>query len=172
MLKKQIQGFISSWFDYFMSHCPMRSVIKLSHLQVMNTSTRLPTGKKKKNITPIPALLHRLPEIDLFITKKAVHSFPQTHSTFWSMYSWTSLFSLPPKYKSKRERALMWESLKPIYYLLYHFKPVFLSLTFAFFNISFLLCFAVLSITFCRSCSMFLLTHVDEIAIAISYSNR
>lgn len=27
-----------------MTHCPMRTVIKLSHLQVMNTVSRLPTG--------------------------------------------------------------------------------------------------------------------------------
>lgn len=31
-------------YDYFMTHCPMRTVIKLSHLQVMNTVSRLPTG--------------------------------------------------------------------------------------------------------------------------------
>lgn len=40
-------GFISSRLDCFMTHCPMRSVIKLSHLQVMNTVSRLPTGSRR-----------------------------------------------------------------------------------------------------------------------------
>lgn len=45
--KYEFGGFISSRLDCFMTHCPMRSVIKLSHLQVMNTVSRLPTGSRR-----------------------------------------------------------------------------------------------------------------------------
>lgn len=71
---KYKQSFSSSLFDYFMTHCPVVPVIKLLHLQVANTPTRFPTGtERRKNITPLSALLYRLPRIDLLITNKAVH---------------------------------------------------------------------------------------------------
>lgn len=92
---------------------------------------------------------------------------PRTHSTFLSMYSWTSLFSHPDWGRKERE-LLLSEPLKPIYYLLYHLKPVFVSLPFAFYyDLSFWLSFGVLRLTFSSSFLLFLLTYVAKIAILV-----
>lgn len=66
--------------------------------------------QQKKCFTPISALLHRLPEIDLLITNKAVHVlfclffFPDTFH-FLSMCSWLFSHSLRKRLRSKKDRV-------------------------------------------------------------------
>ena len=118
--KWKFMGFVS-WFDNFMTHCPMRSVIKLSHLQVLNTASRLPTGTKRgKRKT------NALPYFQLFFAgflrwiywspAKQDMGFPQTHSfffffTIFSPYFFqqyrSCLIPLNPDWGKKRERAFV-----------------------------------------------------------------
>lgn len=60
--------------------------------------------REKKRITPISALLHRLPEIDLLITNKAVHGFaPDTFHFF--VHVLMNVAVLSSRLRSKREGA-------------------------------------------------------------------
>lgn len=94
----------------------------------MSTATRIPTDRerkkkwgggnknndnKKKRITPISALLRRLPEIDLLITNKAVHVvfFPRHIPLF--VHVLTVVLSFPQKQAEVKKECLPSESWKP-----------------------------------------------------------
>lgn len=131
----------------------MRLVIKLPHLQVMSTATRIPTGrekknkwgrgnknKKKKRITPISALLNRPPEIDLLITNKGVHVFlegffPRHIPLFVHVLTNVAVLSFPQKQieAKKRQNVCCLSPGSP--YITFMLKSVSVSLPFAVFII-------------------------------------
>lgn len=125
-LEIQIQGFISSWFDYTLPHCPVVSAIKLLHSQVIKTATGLPTGTRGRNhIIPISALLHRLPRIDLLIAYKPAHVLsPDTFHFFVHVLMNIALLPSPrililTNWGQKESELLLSETMKSIYHLLY-----------------------------------------------------
>lgn len=115
------------WKFRILLHCPVVSVIKLSHLQVMTTATKLPTDTKKRNhITPFSALLHRLTRIDLLITYKAVHGLsPATfHFSVHRLKNVTPLSSPQKQTEVKKRVGLCW-SLYISNLLYHHLKQLF-----------------------------------------------
>lgn len=121
--KYEFGGFISSRLDCFMTHCPMRSVIKLSHLQVMNTVSRLPTGSRRGGGGGrekfYPNFRHRRTEIDLSITSKAVYFF------FLTFFPCTLVFLSSPEIQTEK---FLLKPLKVHILHFYHLTAVFVRL--------------------------------------------
>lgn len=144
-LEIKIWDFISLFPDLTaLTLCALVSVIKQSRLQVMDTSTRIPTGsKRKRNISQLSALFHCFPRNDLLITYKTLPGLSRATFLF-STHSWKLLFSHPiDRVQKAMGLSVSWITFisfykSPYYYYYMSLYMVFfvLSLFFFFFNSS------------------------------------